>query len=1432
MIDTAILDVDFINNLLCQTEREIFARVTVLTQDELPIEFIEGKATGGSINVDGKSAIRRSCSLTMVAEDLFINNVYWGLQNKFKLEIGIKNNIEDKYNDIIWFPQGIYAITNFDTNLTAKKWTVTIKGKDKMCFLNGEFGGNLPHNTDFGVIDTIDKNGTKITEELPVHTIIFEAVRTYGGEQPSNIIINDIEDAGVRLLEYRGNTPMYMFRKVEEDMFFNMTFNSNQSCYYFSPTGWTLTTISDIEHIVYDNLVDLDGENEPTQIRLHKDFDQLYYVAKFEYGEIPGYQLTDLTFPDAEKALKSKAGDSVVTLLDKIKKMLGNFEYFYNLEGKFVFQKRKEYNAFNWQGTEIDEVLYNDATLNMEKPVFNFLDDKLITSFKNVPKLTDLKNDFSIWGTKRSPSGAENSIHARYAIDQKPKFYKSYDGVIYIADTAVLDELKEILKQTAITKVWNDIDNFMPTYEIPAELDHPQKMVNGDWTPGWWDIRDWASYYKLLTGNDTDPPYSMKWYSRGDERGFQAIYHEWRGRDFKDTMYVWLIIIGENGTYWNPQHGGVSYQPDMSDVWQCNKYETVEISPGVYTTRLATPFESKDFPFPYAGCSDNHTYLEFLLNDVNAQGNQVVFYNPDFPDASFDQLVIERIEKEYQDMLNNGTIQFVDWREIIYRMAVDYNRHNYEDDFLYQVSQNNLDYYPSGQTGYERYYVDMIGFWRELYNPNPTPTFDMISYLEAPEYYRDENLYVQHSYRKLEMDEQDELVIDIKSLYVLDYTRDPNHPDIIPFLRSQYCKLEQDRDHINYDLYFYVDPETNMMNKGETDIYKLNQINLEDIYLKNRGPFITNETAFEEVSVDATNYQAGKYYTTSTKEGYYLYNGEYNANLTYYRENNNAIEGYEKVNVGLYQYEPNKYYEILASSVDYENWVYDYYISEAEEYDPYLDYYILQSIDGYEPITLSRNNQYARQYYKLINNNYIPLLIDELDEYRGTTVYAAINPIYRLVSFSDYLFQPNKYYIWKDATYSIENDNYEPGISYYKPVEARKHYYVKCPPDYKGQDDHITPDKSVLSYWVFKYPFGTSVGQYDDDYTNYAALCLEQYLETYGWTNLYIKTDGHIKFQDLDLNIQRLYYKQAGILTEYLANPTYDNYNNIKTNHSEIIKDIYNIIPKDYNKVEDFKQAILQIQNGYINSTENYDDSILNVIYLAKVDDFNTEDEYLTWLRQEYDLYLDILKQKNAEILKENILSYEQVHYKKANYAYNHNPETGDYWTKMINTNPEDLVFWFDFINGDTSHLGKYSVQSIGPRTKVINDKNVKAIYYKEVPNTLFVYSKEEKEKYSYQTGYTYIQLNPGMQSLLVESNKGKSAKEALDELLYTNSYATENTTIQTTPIYHLQPNTCIYVRNDDTRIDGEYLISKLTIPLDHKKMMSITATKVVPNII
>jgi hypothetical protein len=58
------------------------------------------------------------------------------------------------------------------------------------------------------------------------------------------------------------------------------------------------------------------------------------------------------------------------------------------------------------------------------------------------------------------------------------------------------------------------------------------------------------------------------------------------------------------------------------------------------------------------------------------------------------------------------------------------------------------------------------------------------------------------------------------------------------------------------------------------------------------------------------------------------------------------------------------------------------------------------------------------------------------------------------------------------------------------------------------------------------------------------------------------------------------------------------------------------------------------------------------------------------------------------------------------------------------------LNFWFDFINGENSLLSKYAIQTIGPRPKVVNDSGVKAIYYKEVPNIIFVTSQEEKNKY------------------------------------------------------------------------------------------------------
>jgi hypothetical protein len=81
-------------------------------------------------------------------------------------------------------------------------------------------------------------------------------------------------------------------------------------------------------------------------------------------------------------------------------------------------------------------------------------------------------------------------------------------------------------------------------------------------------------------------------------------------------------------------------------------------------------------------------------------------------------------------------------------------------------------------------------------------------------------------------------------------------------------------------------------------------------------------------------------------------------------------------------------------------------------------------------------------------------------------------------------------------------------------------------------------------------------------------------------------------------------------------------------------------------------------------------------------------------------------------------------------------------------------------------------------------------------------------------------------------SSQGVSAKTKIDELLYKHSYCVESASITTIPIYYLEPNCRIHIHDEETNLDGDYIVSKLTIPLAYNGTMSITATKAVSNII
>ena len=98
-----LMDLEFLRKLDLERNKATYAKIILLTNDELPVYEIQGKITSGSISIDGASAVRRTCSLTMVAPDVDITNTYWALKNKFKLEVGVENTIVSSYPDICWF---------------------------------------------------------------------------------------------------------------------------------------------------------------------------------------------------------------------------------------------------------------------------------------------------------------------------------------------------------------------------------------------------------------------------------------------------------------------------------------------------------------------------------------------------------------------------------------------------------------------------------------------------------------------------------------------------------------------------------------------------------------------------------------------------------------------------------------------------------------------------------------------------------------------------------------------------------------------------------------------------------------------------------------------------------------------------------------------------------------------------------------------------------------------------------------------------------------------------------------------------------------------------------------------------------------------------------------------------------------------------------
>ena len=444
---------DFLLQLDKLKNKEIYARVVALTLEETPIETIEGKITSGTINIDGSSAVRRTCSLSIVAKDFDYSNYMWGLNTKFKLEVGVKNTINNYFPEIIWFKQGIFVLTSFNVSHGTSNFTINLSGKDKMCLLNGENGGVLESSIDFGTIQEEDSNGNWIITKIPLVNIIRNAVHVYGGEPYHNIIINDLDLMGKELLEYRYDTPMYLWRSAENGappIYENAMMENNDLDLYLSLGSLSPVKMSDLSSEYLEPLVTTlnDVSETITQPVYTKENGNYipWYFTKINYGDTAGYKATELVYAGD---LISKVGENLTSILDKIKNMLVEYEYFYNLDGQFVFQKKQSFISTMWTaGDREDEEIPTLSEQIASTVNYTFSGCELITSLNSNPNISNLKNDYSIWGERESVTGAKIPIHLRYSIHKKPFFYRTFDNNIFVTEeVAQYDQLVQILNE-------------------------------------------------------------------------------------------------------------------------------------------------------------------------------------------------------------------------------------------------------------------------------------------------------------------------------------------------------------------------------------------------------------------------------------------------------------------------------------------------------------------------------------------------------------------------------------------------------------------------------------------------------------------------------------------------------------------------------------------------------------------------------------------------------------------------------------------------------------------------------------------------------------------------------------------------------------------------------------------------------------------------
>ena len=167
-----------------------------------------------------------------------------------------------------------------------------------------------------------------------------------------------------------------------------------------------------------------------------------------------------------------------------------------------------------------------------------------------------------------------------------------------------------------------------------------------------------------------------------------------------------------------------------------------------------------------------------------------------------------------------------------------------------------------------------------------------------------------------------------------------------------------------------------------------------------------------------------------------------------------------------------------------------------------------------------------------------------------------------------------------------------------------------------------------------------------------------------------------------------------------------------------------------------------------------------------------------------------------------------------------------------------NMDYYLDFINPVTEKLKRISVENIGRRTQILNkNSDVNCVFEPYIPDVVLIKLDYSTEPNSQQTdmkklreeceerSLNYCQVNEDIYDYLVPGRLLNSGYQEVKQVFNQYINYSENISLQTLPIFFLEPNTCIEIQDKDTQISGNYMINSLSISLDS---LSINANKVI----